>query len=175
MRPTLLSTSRSRHRWENNIRVAVKQSERVWAGFSLGQDRDQWQTFVNMLMTVLLPQKVGNCLSQCLISFSERTLLHGDSYKMIWSHFSMNKDWIAKQEDLFQDGNNRLGRLLYREKEKEHGWKLMSSDGKTWIGGKAWFLAGWLICSGNVEVKRRLKTWPEAADSFTWIFIHLTI
>jgi hypothetical protein len=35
---------------------------------------------------------------------------------------------------LYQDENNRLGKLLGREEEKEHGWKLRRSrDGKTLI------------------------------------------
>jgi hypothetical protein len=72
---------RHRHRWEDNIRVGVREIE--WEGVDwihLIQDRDQWHVFVNKVMDPWVPWKAGNFLTSWVtISFSKRTLLHAAS------------------------------------------------------------------------------------------------
>jgi hypothetical protein len=53
-----------KHRWEDNIRMCLK--ERGWEGVDwmyLAQERDQWQSLVNMVMNLQVPQKVENFLT----------------------------------------------------------------------------------------------------------------
>jgi hypothetical protein len=50
------SLGRRRHRWENNIRVDLK--EIGWEGVDwihLAQDRDRWRAFVNTVMSFRIP------------------------------------------------------------------------------------------------------------------------
>jgi hypothetical protein len=47
---------RSGHRWEDNIKMAVR--EIGWGGMDwidLAQDRDQWRALVNTVMNLLVP------------------------------------------------------------------------------------------------------------------------
>jgi len=45
---------RPRHRWEDNIKMYVKQGVREWTGLS-GSGRVQWQALVNIVMNLLVP------------------------------------------------------------------------------------------------------------------------
>jgi hypothetical protein len=71
-----------RHRWKDDIRIGLR--ETGWEGVEwihLAQDRDQWQAFMNMVMNIWVPQKVESFFtSQVTISFSSRTLLHGENH-----------------------------------------------------------------------------------------------
>jgi hypothetical protein len=47
---------RPRHRWKDNIRMVL--GEIKWGGMDwlhLGEDRDQWQAFVNTVKNVWVP------------------------------------------------------------------------------------------------------------------------
>jgi len=44
-------------------------------------DRDRWRVPVNAVMNLWIPQNAGSSLTSCeAVSFSRRTLFHGDSY-----------------------------------------------------------------------------------------------
>jgi hypothetical protein len=49
------------------------------------QDKDKWHAIVNMVMNILVPQNIGNFLTSLgTISFTTRTLMHGDSIMVTW-------------------------------------------------------------------------------------------
>jgi hypothetical protein len=53
---TKKTTKRSIRRWVDNIKMDLR--EIVWGGMDwidLAQDRDQWRTFVNMVMNLRVP------------------------------------------------------------------------------------------------------------------------
>jgi hypothetical protein len=53
-----------RPRWKDNIRMGIR--EIGWEGVDwmhLAQDRDQWWALVNMVMSLLVPEKVGDFLT----------------------------------------------------------------------------------------------------------------
>jgi hypothetical protein len=55
---------RSSHRWEDNIKMYLKKIG--WQGVDWihqAQDRDWWLDFVNTVMILWVPQKLGNVLS----------------------------------------------------------------------------------------------------------------
>jgi len=55
---------RSRHRWEDNIRMDLKEIGCEGVGWvHLVQDRDQWRPLVNTVMNLRVPQKEGNFLT----------------------------------------------------------------------------------------------------------------
>jgi len=72
---------RPRYRWEDNINIdlqEVRSGGMDW--IELAQDRDRWQTLVNVVMNLRVPQNAGNFMTSCKpVSFSRRTLLHGVS------------------------------------------------------------------------------------------------
>ena len=73
---------RPRHRWEDNIRMDLK--EVGWSGgmdwIDLAEDRDRWWILVSAVMNLRVPQNAGNFLTSWgSVSFSRRTLLHGVS------------------------------------------------------------------------------------------------
>ena len=45
---------------------------------------------------------------------------------------------------MYQDGNNRLGKLLCREEEKEHGWKLRRSRDEKTCTDREGLVAHWM-------------------------------
>jgi hypothetical protein len=72
---------RPRHRWENNIRMDLR--EVGWGcvdWMELAQERDRWRALVSAVMNLRVPQNAGNFLTSCRpVSFSRRTLLNGVS------------------------------------------------------------------------------------------------
>jgi hypothetical protein len=55
---------RPRRRWENNIRMGIREVE--WEGVDwmyTAQDRDQWLVVVNTVMNLRVQQKAGNFLT----------------------------------------------------------------------------------------------------------------
>jgi hypothetical protein len=72
---------RSRHRWEDNIRMDIREVRcRCVDWMELAQDRDSWRALVSVVMNLWVPQNAGNFLTSCRpVSFSKRTLLHGVS------------------------------------------------------------------------------------------------
>ena len=55
---------RHRRRWEDNIKMDLQElgcGGMDWIG--LAQDRDRWRTFVNAVMNLRVPLKVGNFLT----------------------------------------------------------------------------------------------------------------
>jgi hypothetical protein len=52
---------KSRYRWKNNIMVDFKETGREGVDWILmAQDRVQWWAFVNMVMNLCVPYRVGN-------------------------------------------------------------------------------------------------------------------
>jgi hypothetical protein len=72
---------RSRHRWEDNIKMDLR--EIGWVGmdwFDLAQDRDQWRALVNTVMNLRVPHNVGKFFSSCATGcFSRMAQLPGIS------------------------------------------------------------------------------------------------
>jgi hypothetical protein len=55
---------RPRHRWEDNIRMDLRETEfgdLDW--IHLAQDRDRWQALVNMVMNLQVPSNAGDFLT----------------------------------------------------------------------------------------------------------------
>jgi hypothetical protein len=56
---------RRRRRWEDNIKMDLKEIE--WRGvgwMNLDQDRDQWRDHLNTVMNLPVPQEAGNLTAQ---------------------------------------------------------------------------------------------------------------
>jgi hypothetical protein len=68
---------RPRHRWENNIRMYLREIR--WKGVDfihLTQDRDQWRALANTEMSFRIPYKAENFLtSRVIFSVPRRILL----------------------------------------------------------------------------------------------------
>jgi len=73
-----VSVGRHRRRWVYNIRTDRREiGWKVVNWIHLAQDRDQWRTLVNTIMTLRVRLKAGNFLSSWVtISFSRITLVH---------------------------------------------------------------------------------------------------
>jgi hypothetical protein len=64
-------------RWEDNIKMDLR--EVAWGihWIDLALDRDRWRALVNTVLNLSVPLNVGNFLTSLgPASFSERTLLH---------------------------------------------------------------------------------------------------
>jgi hypothetical protein len=52
---------RIRHRWQDNIKINLKEIEYEGVDWiQVAWDRDQWQAFVNTVMNLQVPLKMGN-------------------------------------------------------------------------------------------------------------------
>jgi hypothetical protein len=72
---------RPRLRWEGNIKTDLRE---VGYGcmdwIELAPVRDSWRALVNVVMNLRVPSNAGNFLTSSKpVSFSSRTLLHGES------------------------------------------------------------------------------------------------
>jgi hypothetical protein len=59
MRERKIPQGRPRHRWEDNIKIDLR--EVGWGGMdsiNLAQDRDQWRALVNTVMNLRVPHNV---------------------------------------------------------------------------------------------------------------------
>jgi len=71
---------RPRRRWEDNVKMDIREVGGGGDWRELGQDRDRWRALVNTVMNFRVPQSAGNFLTSCKpVSFSRRMLLHGVS------------------------------------------------------------------------------------------------
>ena len=70
---------RLRRRWEDNIKIDLKEVEWSMNWIYLTQDRDRWRTLVKAIMILRVPQNVGIFLTNCEPLRFTRTLLHGVS------------------------------------------------------------------------------------------------
>jgi len=72
---------RSRHRWEDNIRMDFQEVGcGVMDWIELVQDRERWQALVNVVRNLRVPQNAGSFMTSCKqVSFSRRALLRGVS------------------------------------------------------------------------------------------------
>ena len=72
---------RPRRRWEDNIKMDLQEVGRGGVDcIQLAQDRGRWWALVNAVMNFQVPYNAGNFLTSCKpVSFSRRTLLHGES------------------------------------------------------------------------------------------------
>ena len=65
---------RTRHRWENNIKLDLQAVG--WGGMewiAMPQDRDRWRAFVNAVLNIWVPSNAGNFLTSWgPVSFSRR-------------------------------------------------------------------------------------------------------
>jgi hypothetical protein len=67
---------RPRHRWENNIKMDLREAGVVCGDWiELAQDRDRWWALVSMVKNLRFHKNVGNFLTSC-------------------------KDWLTSQEGL---------------------------------------------------------------------------
>jgi hypothetical protein len=75
---------RPRHRWEDNIKMDLREIE--WGGMGwihMVRDKGQLRALVNMVMNLSVVSNIGKCLSSCATGgFSRRTQLHGVSYSV---------------------------------------------------------------------------------------------
>jgi hypothetical protein len=68
---------RPRHRWEDSIKIDLKEVGGGMGRIDRAQDRVRWWAVVNVLMTFLVPCNAGNICDWGPVSFSRRTVLHG--------------------------------------------------------------------------------------------------
>ena len=55
---------RSRHRWEDNIKMDLQEVGYGGMGWiQLAEDRDRWRALVNAIMNLQVPLNVGNFLT----------------------------------------------------------------------------------------------------------------
>jgi hypothetical protein len=68
---------RPRRRWVDNIKIDLREIGWDFMDWiNLAQDREQWRTLVNTVMSLGIVQNVGKFLSSCTIgSFSRRAQL----------------------------------------------------------------------------------------------------
>jgi hypothetical protein len=56
---------RSRRRWEDNIRIDVREiGWEVVDWMNMAEDRDQWRTVVNTVMNLRVPEEAENFLAE---------------------------------------------------------------------------------------------------------------
>jgi hypothetical protein len=69
---------RTRHKWEDNIKINLWEVEWGIDWIDLAQDRDRWRAEVKEVMKLQVTENTGNVLSSWgPDSFSGRPLLHG--------------------------------------------------------------------------------------------------
>jgi hypothetical protein len=72
---------RPRRRWENNIKMDVREEElSIMCWIVLARDRDQWRAPVNTAMNLRVPYNIGKVLSSCTSGgFSSMSQVYGVS------------------------------------------------------------------------------------------------
>ena len=88
---------RPRHRWVDYIRMDLQEvgcGYMDWIGPS--QDRDGWRTLVSAVMNFRVPRNAGIFLTSCKpVSFSRRTLHHGDGFHLVLSFIKQHHDLLS--------------------------------------------------------------------------------
>ena len=59
---------RPRRRWEDNIKMDLREVEGVGDWVELAQDRDRWRALLNRVTNFLVPLSAGNFLTSCRTS-----------------------------------------------------------------------------------------------------------
>ena len=59
---------RPRRRWEDNIKMDLREVGGGGDWMELAQDRDRWRTLVNTVMNLRVPQSAGSFLTSCRTS-----------------------------------------------------------------------------------------------------------
>jgi len=59
---------RPRHRWEDNIKMDLREVGGVGDWMELAQDRDRWRALVNTVMNFQVPESAENSLTSCRTS-----------------------------------------------------------------------------------------------------------
>ena len=74
------SLGRPRRRWEDNIKMDIREMRGGGDWMQLAQDRDRWRALVNTMMNFRVPESAGNFLTSCRTSqLIKKALLHGVS------------------------------------------------------------------------------------------------
>jgi len=59
---------RPRRRWEDNIKMDLREGGGSGDCMELAQDKDRWRTIVNTVMNLRVPLSAGNFLTSCRTS-----------------------------------------------------------------------------------------------------------